>query len=168
MIDELDQKLILALQEDGRLSFSALGKLLGVSEGTIRQRYKKITKSGLFKTVGVPNIEKVGYGFVSIVAIQVMMAKLEEVREKLSHDPAVCQLFWTTGRYDLIAVVVTKSADEFANFMLGAHSMTPHIVRTETFVSLGTVKGLVSLPDTIELIRRLDISPRKKKGSHPK
>ena len=163
MIDELDKKLILLLQEDGRLGFSALGNLLGVSEGTIRQRYKKLTKNGVIRTVAVPNVHKLGYTFLGIVAIQVMMAKLDEVREKLSKNPSVCQLFWTTGRYDVIAIVAAKTSEDFAKFMLEAHSMTPHIVRTETFVSLRTEKGTISLSDTIELIRGLDVTTTKKK-----
>ena len=165
MVDELDQKLILELQRDGRLSYSDLGKILGVTEGTVRQRFRKLTNSDIIKIVATPDVSKLGYTFVSIVAIQVRMAELEKVRETLSQNPAVCQLIWVTGRYDLIATVVTRSTEEFANFMANELSAIPSVVRTETFVSLGMVKGAVSLADTSELINTLDIpSPKKTRG----
>ena len=165
MIDELDQKLILELQRNSRVSYSNLAKILGVSEGTVRQRFKKLTKSEIIKAVAVPNVSKLGYSFISIVAIQVRMAELDRVRETLSQNPAVCQLVWVTGRYDLIAIVVTQSTEEFANFMVNELSAIPSVVRTETFVSLGMVKGAVSLADTSELINTLDIpSPKKTRG----
>ena len=163
MVDELDQKLILELQRDGRLSYSDLGKILGVTEGTVRQRFRKLTNSDIIKIVATPDVSKLGYTFVSIVAIQVRMAELEKVRETLSQNPAVCQLIWVTGRYDLIAIVVTRSTEEFSNFMASELSTIPSVVRTETLVSLGMAKGTVSLPDTTELIRCLDISPKKHK-----
>ena len=165
MIDELDRKLILELQRDGRQSYSELGKRFGVTEGTVRKRLKSLIKRDIIKVVAVPNVKELGYNFISIVGIQVRMAELDKVRENLCQNPAVCQLVWVTGRYDLIAVVVTRSTEEFANFMANELSAIPSVVRTETFVSLGMVKGAVGLADTRELINTLDIpSPKKTRG----
>jgi len=108
-------------------------------------------------------MRKLGYNFISIVAIQVRMAELNKVWEALSRNPAVCQLIWTTGRYDLIAVVIARSAEEFADFMIRELSTVPAVARTETFISLGTAKGTVGLADTSELIRRFDVPLKKKK-----
>jgi len=163
MMDELDQKLILELQKDGRHSCSDLGKTFGVTEGTVRKRLKSLIKRDIVKIVAVPNVRELGYNFVSIVGIQVRMAELNKVQEILSHNPAVCQLAWVTGRYDLLATVVTRSTEEFSNFMANELSTIPSVVRTETFVNLGMVKGTVGLADTLELINALDILPPKNK-----
>jgi Lrp/AsnC family transcriptional regulator for asnA, asnC and gidA len=162
MIDEVDQKLILELQRDGRMSFCELGKLLGVTEGTVRHRFKRLTKSGIMKVVAVPNMSKLGYGFISIVAIQVSMAELNKVCEALYQNVVMCQLTWVTGRYDLIAVIITRSTEEFADIMAKEISMIPGVTRTETFVSLRVLKGAASLLDTSELVRYLDVSSENK------
>ena len=162
MIDELDQKLILELQRNGRMSYCELGKLLGVTEGTVRHRFKRLTKSNIIKTVAVPNMSKLGYNFVGIVAIQVNMAEVSKVWEILSQNPAVCQLSWVTGRYDLIAIVAARSAKEFSNFMANELSVIPSVSRTETFVALGMAKGTLALADTTELVRCLDVSSKNK------
>ena len=165
MMDKLDQKLILELQRNGRQSYSDLGKMFGVTEGTVRKRLKSLIKRDLIKVVAVPNVRELGYNFISIVGIQVRMVELDKVRENLSQNPAVCQLAWVTGRYDLIAIVITWSSEEFANFMANELSTIPSVVRTETFVSLGMVKGAVGLADTNELINTLDVPlPKKVKG----
>jgi len=161
-MDELDQKLILELQRDGRQTFSDLGKMFGVTEGTMRKRLKSLIKRGIIKIVAVPNVGELGYSFISIVGIQVKMAQLNKVQEKLLKNPAVCQLTWVSGRYDLIAIIITRSTEEFANFMANELSTIPSVVRTETFVSLGVVKGAVGLADTIGIVRNFSISlPRK-------
>ena len=165
MIDEVDQKLILELQRDGRMSFCELGKLLGVTEGTVRHRFKRLTKGGIMKIVAVPSMSKLGYGFVSIVAIQVSMAELNKVCEALYQNYAVCQLTWVTGRYDLIAVIIARSTEELADIMAKEISIIPGVTRTETFVSLGTAKGTTDLGDTSEFVRYLDVSSKNKNGN---
>jgi len=162
MMDELDQKLILELQRDGRQTFSNLGKMFGVTEGTTRKRVKSLIKRGIIKVVAVPTLEELGYNFVSIVGIQVRMAELEKVQQTLSQNRAVCELAWVTGRYDLIAIVVTRSTRDFADFMANELSIIPAVVRTETFVTLGMIKGIVGLADTIEIVRNFSICPPRK------
>jgi DNA-binding Lrp family transcriptional regulator len=108
-------------------------------------------------------MSKLGYNFVAIVGIQVSMAELRKVWDTLCHNPAVCQLTWVTGRYDLIAVIFARSAVEFSHFMVNELSVIPSVIRTETFVSLGMSKGMEGLADTTELVRRLDASPRKRR-----
>jgi Lrp/AsnC family transcriptional regulator for asnA, asnC and gidA len=168
VMDELDKKLVLTLQRDGRQSFTDLGKMFGVTEGTVRKRIKSLVKGNVLKIVGVPNVRELGYNFISIVGIQVQMEELDKVQSKLSKNPSVCQLSWVTGRYDLIAVVATQSSEEFANFMANELSTIPSVVRTETFVSLGMFKGTPCLADTMDLIDSRGVSlkkqPRKSRG----
>ena len=111
------------------------------------------------KIVAVPNMSKLGYSFVSIVAIQVSMAELNKVCEALYQNYAVCQLTWVTGRYDLIAVIIARSTEELADIMAKEISIIPGVTRTETFVSLRVVKGTMSLLDTSELVRYLGVKP---------
>jgi len=155
MIDELDQKIILELQKDGTQSNSELGERLFVNEGTIRKRLNKLVDSKIIKVVAVPNLSELGYKCVSIVAIQVDMSKVNEVAAELGTKHAVCQVAFVTGRYDLIAVVASRSTEEFSNFMRKELSVIPHILRTETFMVLSFTKGSISLTETAQLVADL-------------
>ena len=60
-VDELDRRIIEALQENGRESFRRIASRLGVSEGTIRARYARLTDDGVLQVVAVTN--PLGLGF---------------------------------------------------------------------------------------------------------
>jgi Lrp/AsnC family transcriptional regulator for asnA, asnC and gidA len=161
-LDKLDQKIILDLQKDGRLPYMELAKMLGVTEGTVRNRFKKLVDKGIIRVTAIPEIDKLGYNFMGIVGMQVRLADLREVGEQLVQHPNVCYLVNVTGRYEFIAIVVTKSSREFAHFMENVVSAIPSILRTETFVTLNIYKGYGNGLDTTQLIGNLDISTAEK------
>src|SRR6478609_2665984 len=49
--DELDRAIIRELERDGRQPFREIGRSLGVSEATVRARYRRLTDSGLLRVV---------------------------------------------------------------------------------------------------------------------
>jgi len=157
-IDKLDQKLILALQKNGRRTYMDLAKMLGVTEGTIRNRLKKLVDHGIITTTAVPQLDKLGYNFMGIVGMQVRLADLRTVANQLAKEPNVCYLANVTGRYEFIAIVLTRSPEEFAYFMENVISAIPSVFRTETFVTLNIYKGQENTLDTAQIISNLDIS----------
>ena len=163
MVDDLDLKLIQELQKDGRQNFVDLAVRLGVVEGTVRKRIKRLLSSGSIKIVAVPNVRELGYSFTSIMGFQVRMEDLRKVAENLARNQHVCYLAFVTGRYDLMAIVVTQSPEELSLFIENEVSAIPSISRTETFVNLDIIKGAVNLLDTIQLVSNLDISSPKKR-----
>ena len=162
MLNRLDQELILELQKSGRQSYVELAKLLFVTETTARNRVKHLLDKGIIKIAAMPNLEVLGYSFMGIVGLQVRLADLRKVAEELAENANVSYLANVTGRYDLIAIVVTKSSREFADFIENVTSAIPSILRTETFVNLNIYKGHENGLDTTQLISNLDISPPKK------
>lgn len=162
MIDELDLKLMRELQEDGRARHVNLAKKLGVVEGTVRKRIKNLVENNIIKTIAVPNLHKLGYNFMSFMALQVQLANLREIAENLAKKPNVCYLAFVTGRYDMVAVVMTRSPEELAHFIEKELSAIPSILRTETFVNLEVLKGGWPMIDTTQLLSSVDISSLKK------
>ncbi len=47
MLDDLDKRILGHMQEDGRMTFVDLASHLGVSEGTIRKRVKRLEERGV-------------------------------------------------------------------------------------------------------------------------
>ena len=162
-MDAIDQKIILQLQKSGRQNYVKLAKELGVSERTVRNRVKELLDDGVMCITAVPNLDMLGYTFMSIVAMQVRLSDLRSATSQLIQHKNVCYLANVTGRYDLIAIIVTKSSREFAEFMENVVSEIPSIIRTETFVSLNIYKGQQIGMDTQQLISNLDLSAYKKK-----
>jgi len=91
------------------------------------------------------------------VGLQVPLSELRVVAEQLSKNPNICYLANVTGRYDFIAIVLTKSSKEFAYIMEKVVSTIPSVIRTETFVTLNIYKGHKNWLDTTQIIDNLDI-----------
>jgi len=164
MNDELDRKLIQELQKDGRKGYVDLASELGVVEGTVRRRVKRLVDRDIIKIVAVPNVRKLGYGFVCIMALQVSITDLRRVATNLAQNEHVCFLAFVTGRFDLMAIIVARSPEEYSHFLESELYAIPGVLRTEAFVNLDVIKGSASLPDTTQLVRNFGISSRGKTG----
>lgn len=138
-IDKLDQEIMLDLQKNGRRSYMDLAKMLHVTEGTVRNRLKRLLDQGIIRVTAIPDLEKFGYGFMGIVGIQTRLADLRSVAEQLAKYPNVCYLANVTGQYEFLAIVLTRSSKEFASFMESVIPAIPSISRTETFVTLNKI-----------------------------
>lgn len=161
MIDKLDQKLIMDLKKDGRRTYMDLAKMLGVTEGTVRNRLRRLVNQGIIKITAITELEKLGYSFMGIVGMQIHLADLRTVANQLAKSPNICYLVNVTGRYDIIAIILTRTSGEFADFMENVVSAIPGILRTETFVNLNVYKGHGNGMDTTQLLGNLDVSPSK-------
>ena len=163
MIDEIDQKLIKELQRNGRESYLDLAKILGVVEGTVRKRVKRLMEQDIVKIVAMPNVSKLGYSLISVVGLQCRVENLRAVAENMAKNSHVCFLAFVTGRYDLLAIVMTRSSQELSHLIEKEIWGIPNIVRTETFITLDIIKGERGILDTAELVGNLDTcSPGKK------
>ena len=163
MIDNIDRKLIQQLQENGRESYVDLARKQGVVEGTVRKRIKSLLDRNIMKIVALPNLRELGLGFISIMGLQVRMEELRKVAENLAKNQHVCYLAFVTGRYDLMAVVVTRSPEELSYFIEKEISAIPSILRTETFVNLDIIKGAWLGVDTTQLISNVEFLTEEKR-----
>lgn len=157
MVDELDIKLIQKLQKNGWQSYVDLAEMMGLTEGAIRRRINQLLFKNLIKIVALPNLHQLGYKSISIMGMQVKMVDLKRVAENLAKKPNVCYLSFVTGRYDLMAIIISRSTKELSRFIEEEIAAIPSILRTETFVNLDILKGGWPELDTTQLISSLDL-----------
>ncbi|MBT3362566.1 MAG: Lrp/AsnC family transcriptional regulator [Chloroflexi bacterium] len=150
MLDELDLAIIQMLEIDGRERYVDIAKRLGVVEGTIRKRVKRLLEDKVMTIQAQPDPKKLGFNVIAIMGLNVQMSALRHVAKILQSKPNVQWLSFISGRYDLMALIIEKSTDALSKFIEKEISAIPSITRTETFINLDIVKGLLS--DTISLI----------------
>ena len=78
-MDELDRKLVKALQSDGRASNSQLARIIRVSEGTIRRRLKRLINDGVIRFSVIPDPEALGFETEALIGVQVDPDKFDLV-----------------------------------------------------------------------------------------
>lgn len=154
-MDKIDLKIIKELQKDGRESYADLARMLGVVEGTVRKRIKRLLDEHMLKVIAVPNMAKMGYTLTSIMGIQTSGADVRKVADTLIQSEHICYVTFVTGRFDLIAFIIARSPQELAQVIEREIRVIPSIERTETFVSLDILKGIWGVIDTAQLIESM-------------
>ena len=100
-MDELDREIIAILQSNGRASNARIARRIGVSEGTVRRRLKKLIADGVIDIVAVVDAERLGYDTEALVGVQVDPDKVMEVAANLGELPESNWVAITTGTYDV-------------------------------------------------------------------
>lgn len=111
-LDEIDKVIIRNLQVDGRMPYSQLAPLTGLSEAATRQRVNRLIERNVMQIVAVTDPLALGYGYQAMVGISVE-GEISPVAGKLSQVEAIEYLVVTTGRFDIIAEVVARDADDY-------------------------------------------------------
>ena len=144
-MDELDHKIIALLQMDGRASNAKIAREVGVSEGTVRRRLRRLTKDDVVHIVAVPNLEKLGYATTALVGLQTGPGMSDTVAESLASLPESHYVAVTTGSYDVFVWAGLESAESLGIFLRTKVGVIEGVQRTETFVNLSLKKRTAGL-----------------------
>ncbi len=145
-MDDLDRKIIEILESDGRASNAKIARDVGVSEGTVRRRLRRLVLDGVIRVLAVPDLEKMGYHTAAMIGMQVEPGRVDEVAELVAKFPESHYVAITTGAYDVFAWVALPSSEELGAFLRQRIGSITGVRRTETFVNLAIKKrasGLV-------------------------
>jgi len=105
-LDALDKKILLALQQDGRLSFADLSRQLNTAEATIRFRIKRLQDAKVItRFAAMVDPSKVGYNVSGAILLKIDPAHLEQACRELTGFDETVYLFQSTGEYDVVSVI---------------------------------------------------------------
>jgi len=142
-VDEVSATIIRLLQRDGRMSYAAIGKEVGLSEAAVRQRVQRLQESGLMQIVAVTDPLRLGFGRAAMVGISIT-GDLETVGEKLEGLPEVTYLVACAGSFDFLAEVVVEDDDHLLEVVSRGIRSIPGVQRAEVFVYLDVRKQIYS------------------------
>ena len=140
--DDLNQKIIRLLQEDGRAAFDVIGQKLGVSGGTIRNRVARMRETGILRIVAVVDPVAVDYESDAMLGIKTAPGvSPAAVAQRLDPYPAVVYIMWVSGRFDLLVEVVCDEETELAMFLDEHIHGQPDIAYVEVMTRIGMFKN---------------------------
>jgi Lrp/AsnC family transcriptional regulator for asnA, asnC and gidA len=137
--DELDRRIIEALQANGRESFRSIAARVGVSEATVRARYSRLTAEGILQVVAVTN--PLGLGFEQALVGIKTSGSPDSVADTVVRWPEADYVIATAGQFDLVVEVVASDRRHLLELTSRMRSL-PDVVSTETFVYLEMWKQL--------------------------
>ena len=142
IVDDISKEIIEQLQQDGRRSYAAIGKAVGLSEAAVRQRVQRLIDSGAMQIVAVTDPMTLGFRRQTMIGIK-CGGDLELVARQLADMPEIDYVVITAGSFDLLIEVVCEDDDQLLE-ILGRARAIPSVNTTETFVYLKLCKQTYS------------------------
>ena len=137
--DDVGKRLIEELQQDGRRSYAALAKTVGLSEAAVRQRVQRMVDSGLMQVVAVTDPLQVGFHRQAMIGLRVE-GDLVRVADELAKIDEVDYVVITAGSFDILLELVCEDDDHLLRVLSERVRVLPGVRDTETFVYLKLAK----------------------------
>ncbi len=134
VLDVTSKRIVEQLQQDGRRSYAAIGKAVGLSEAAVRQRVQRLLDSGVMQIVAVTDPMTLGFHRQTMIGIK-CEGDLERVADHLASMDEIDYVVITSGSFDLLVEVVCEDDDHLLE-ILSRVRMAPTVTSTETFVYL--------------------------------
>ncbi len=134
-LDDTSKAIIEQLQQDGRRSYAAIGKHVGLSEAAVRQRVQRLVEGGVMQVVAVTDPVEMGFARQAMVGVR-CTGPLEPVADALAEIEAVDYVVITAGSFDLLVEVVCESDEHLLELLSERIRTIDGVVATETFMYL--------------------------------
>jgi Lrp/AsnC family leucine-responsive transcriptional regulator len=148
-LDEIDRKILRALQQDARLTTAQLADKIGLSTTPCWNRLKRLETQGYIDGyVALLNQDKLG--LPETVIIEVTLDRHDEevlarFGQLLADLPEVIEAYLTTGDYDYLVKVAVESTAGYERFLREKLYRIPGIRHSRSSFALRCLKKLTSV-----------------------
>ena len=132
-LDDVSKAIIEDLQQDGRRSYAAIGKVVGLSEAAVRQRVQRLIDSNVMQVVAVTDPLQLGFRRQAMVGVRVD-GDIVRVADALAEMAEVDYVVITAGSFDVLVEAVCEDDDHLLDLVSRRIRGLPGVRSTETFV----------------------------------
>lgn len=134
-LDRTSKRIIEQLQQDGRRSYAAIARAVGLSEAATRLRVQRLLDEGIVQIVAVTRAEAVGFRRQAMLGVRVE-GDIRSVAAKLSDLPEAEYVVICAGQYDLLVELICEDDEHLLQVIDNGVRSIPGVRNTETFVYL--------------------------------
>ena len=139
-LDATDRDLLAALLEDARISQRGLAKRVGVAQGTITNRLRRLEGMGVIKGYTVLlDAESIGWTMTVITGVTIQKGSMIDVQQQIAADPRVFAVYDVTGDYDSMVLARVRGRKDLDDLTKTVFTLQG-VQRSFTQVVLNTVK----------------------------
>ena len=133
-MDDTDREIVRILKNDGRATYSDIGKRVSLSEGAVRKRIKALVNSGVIRRFTIKVGLTEGAEAIALLSINPALPT-SDVSKLLKKIPNVETVYEITGQYD-IAVIISGLNIAEVNECLEKIRRVDGVVNTNTMIIL--------------------------------
>lgn len=116
-VDAVDLRIIRCLQDDPRLPYSTIARIVGVSETTVKRRVDDLLSKRIVRPAMIPNLYRLGYHSRAWIGLTVDLNRIMEIAEKLRNYPDITSVTITAGRFNIVCFAVLESIESLPQFL---------------------------------------------------
>ncbi len=140
-LDKVDRQIVEWLSRDARTSNRQIATELGVTEGTVRARIKRMEDEKLIRITAVTNIDRFRDAALAYVWVEVERSEqIEQVAEQMAAMKEFGFVAVMMGRYDILGITMVRNTEHLARFVHRQISSLDGVRRTESTLSVNFVK----------------------------
>lgn len=109
-LDEIDKAIVRELQQDGRMPYSQLAPLVGLSQAAVRQRVQRLIDGGVVQVVAVTDPLRLGFTVQAMIGVRAS-GDLRHLAAQLAAVDEIDYVVVTAGSFDLLLEVVCADND---------------------------------------------------------
>lgn len=148
--DEIDRRILAALQKDGRLQNVELAKKVGLSPSPCLRRVKLLEDSGVIERyVALLDAAKIGMGLTVFVRVWLKGQDNETVNQftgEIKKLPQVVECHLMAGDCDFLLRVVAADLDDYRLFQLEHLTRIKCVQNVKTEIPMQKIKLSTELP----------------------
>ncbi|HTV70385.1 MAG TPA: Lrp/AsnC family transcriptional regulator [Rhizobiaceae bacterium] len=149
-IDDIDRKILRALQADAKITVGELAEKVGLSPSPCARRVRLLEKAGVVKGyTAIVDQRKVGLPISAFASIKLERQREEDLdrfADAVSHWPEVVDCYLMTGQRDYLMRIVAADLEAYERFLKDKLTRLDNVASIETSFALGQVKRSEILP----------------------
>lgn len=139
-LDPIDRKIVDKLSRDARISNRSIAKELGVTEGTIRQRIKRLQNQGLIHFTVVTDFRMAGSPNLCMMGIDADPCSVTAIADQLKQIPEINCVVLLLGRFNLLAMGLFTNIEQLDKLVKTQIRSLPGVRRVQTAISIHNLK----------------------------
>lgn len=139
-IDELDKQLIDILALDARVSNRKIATDLGVTEGTVRGRIRRLQKEKLIAFTAITSFELANNTRMAIIGIQADVGEVREIADQVAKISSINAVMVTMGRFNIMAFCLFSELDSLHQISSDQILAMAGVHHVETSIAVRTIK----------------------------
>ena len=139
-IDDLDRQLIQILSKDARTSNRRIAADLGVTEGTVRGRIRRLQKEGLIAFTAITSFELADNTKMAFIGAQVDVDRVRDVASQIAALDAINAVMVTMGRFNVTAICLFNELDRLHEISSEQILSIDGVHHVETSIAVKTLK----------------------------
>lgn len=138
-IDDVDRRILERLAQDGRRSNREIASELGLGEGTVRGRIKRMQENNIIKIMALTSWAGPEPPQLAYIGVRADLTQVEQTAKTIAKMDFVRFVATMMGRYDILVITLVKDGGELVRLVNEEIMTLPGVKHADTTLS---VKGL--------------------------